>query len=70
MDKGDKSKPAHLRHNRVAEMGKGEAIDNRTGTFGEPGERRTAGVRILRRKLDDPHQPAARPQALDNMPLE
>jgi hypothetical protein len=70
MDEGHEPKAVRLLHNHLAELGKGEAIDNRTGVFGKHGQCRSARVRISHRQFDDPDQTPACSQALDNLPLE
>jgi hypothetical protein len=70
VDKGDEPQAARLRRYHLLEIGKGEAIDNCLRAVGHTGEHRRVCLCTPFGKLDDPNEPAARTQSLDNVTVE
>ena len=70
VDEGDEPQAARLRRYRLSEIGKGEAIDNCLRAVGHAGEHRRVCLWTPSGELDDPNDPPARAQSLDNVTVE
>ena len=67
---GDEPQAPRLRRYHFSEIGKGESVDNCFRPVGHAGEHFRVCLSTSFGELDDPNEPAARAQTLDNVTVE